>query len=80
MKIQINKKDSIQLNDIQARVLKKALEYSFINADKYLQCEKCQKRLMDIVSDLTELVDGKNLYQKIEESKARKEVEKNEKA
>ncbi|MBI4038709.1 hypothetical protein HY384_02005 [Candidatus Daviesbacteria bacterium] len=62
---------TIKLGEIQQRIIKHAMEYLLINADKELVCEYCQKRLMHLIDGFTKRTEGITLTEKINLSRTK---------
>lgn len=64
-----NRRHTLRLKNSELGITKIALEYLFMNAEKAHLCIAHQKELANLLNKVTKMVDGKSLYEQIDESK-----------
>ena len=69
MKIEKQKNHTFELNDIDVKVIKIALEYFVMNAEEDYLCHECNTKLLRTLNLVTKIVDGKSLHEQMSESK-----------
>lgn len=77
MKIHKHKNHIFELNDIDVRVIKIALEYFLLNADENYLCGDCNDRFINLLNMVTKLTDGKSLFEQMNETKKGDDNDKN---
>lgn len=64
-----NRRHTLRLKNSELGTTKVALEYLFMNVEKAHLCITHQKELANLLNKVTQMVDGKSLYEQIDESK-----------
>lgn len=64
-----NRRHTLRLKNGELGTTKIALEYLFMNAEKARLCITHQKELANLLNKITKMVDGKSLYEQMDQAK-----------